>query len=534
MEADPVLIVGSGPAGMLVANELLRRGVRCRLIDKAATPTFTSRAFTVHARTLEMLEHVGVAHRFVEQGEPSPGFTFNFKGFSEQPRLDFRRLDNTDPRYRCILKVSQTDTERMLREHLEGVYSCRPEWNTELTELEQVGDGVRVRLQHLDRDGFEEVLTPRWLVACDGVHSRVRKALGLSFTGRVYRDMVLQMMDAPLENYAGDGAWINYYMEKDFFLTISKLPGHNHRLLLSDAGESVKPGLPRREVFQEIVDRFVSGATLHEPLWATQWTIRANMAQAYRHGNIFLCGDATHIHSPAGGQGMNACMQDGFNLGWKLAMVIRGEAQPSILDSYEAERRPIAEQVTAGAHAMHQIIMAHGTGLENRFGLTEQPGWHDEAINRISGLSHNYRGSAAIPEGPARLDGPRPGDRAPDATLVGTPERRIFDLLRHPRFTLMLMPASNRAEEAAACREIVAQTSDRYNGALKCVVVSASPIDGFEAEAFAHDETGESALRYGRGQCGRLFLVRPDGYLGFVCQFQEREHLYAHLRQVLT
>ena len=187
MDNRSVLVVGSGPAGMMVANELLRRGVRCRLIDKAAVPDFTSRAFTVHARTLEMLEHIGVAHRFLENGAPAPGFTFNFNGFTDQPRLDFTQLDNT--RYRYILKVSQTDTERLLREHLESTYSCCPEWGTELTELKPDGREVTVRLKRAD--GSEEVAKPQWLVACDGVHSRVRKSLGLSFSGRVYQDMVL-------------------------------------------------------------------------------------------------------------------------------------------------------------------------------------------------------------------------------------------------------------------------------------------------------------------------------------------------------
>ncbi len=530
MDKDSVLVVGSGPAGMMVANEMLRRGVSCRLIDKAAVPDFTSRAFTVHARTLEMLEHIGVAYRFLENGEPAPGFTFNFNGFTDQPRLDFTQLDNT--RYRYILKVNQTDTERLLREHLESTYSCRPEWGIELTELRHDIDEVTVKLKHAD--GSEEVAKPQWLVACDGVHSRVRKSLGLSFSGRVYQDMVLQMMDVPLNGYPGDGAWINYYMEKDFFLTISKLPGRNHRLLLSDMGESVKPGVPRREVFQEIVDRFVSGTTLGDPLWATKWTIRAHVAQAYRQDNIFLCGDATHIHSPAGGQGMNACMQDGFNLGWKLAMVIRGEAPRSILDSYEAERRPIAEQVIAGAHAMHQIIMAHGTGLEDRLGLTEQPGWHEEAINRISGLSHHYRDATRVPEGLAETDGPRPGDRAPDATLVREPAQRIFDLLRHPRFTLMLMPAGDSADESAACREIVSQISGRYDSTVRCVIISSGNLEGFDAHQLIQDETGETALRYGRSDVGRAFLVRPDGYIGFCCQFPAGQHLVSYLRQWLT
>ncbi|HTW86953.1 MAG TPA: FAD-dependent monooxygenase, partial [Candidatus Binataceae bacterium] len=271
-----------------------------------------------------------------------------------------------------------------------------------------------------------------------------------------------------------------------------------------------------------------------DPLWATKWTIRAHLAQAYRRDRIFLCGDATHIHSPAGGQGMNACMQDGFNLGWKLAMVLRGEAPTSILDSYEAERRPIAEQVTAGAHAMHQIIMAHGTGLEERFGLTEQPGWHDEAINRISGLSHHYREAVGVPAGLAEMDGPRAGERAPDAMLSHGSGQRIFDLLRHPRYTLLLMPADESAGESAACRELVANTSGRWNAALKSVIIGAGNFDGIDSHQIVRDETGEAALRYGRSGVGRIFLVRPDGYIGFRCQLAERQPLFEHLQRWLN
>jgi hypothetical protein len=226
-------------------------------------------------------------------------------------------------------------------------------------------------------------------------------------------------------------------------------------------------------------------------------------------------------------------MQDGFNLGWKLAMVVRGEAQPSILDSYEAERRPIAEQVTAGAHAMHQIIMAHGTGLEDRFGLTDRPGWHEETINRISGLSNHYRDAAAVPEGLIEMDGPRPGDRAPDATLDSYSERRIFDLLRHPRFTLMLMPAGDTAKEIAECREIVAAVSERYDASVKCIVIGSGSNSDFDAHQFVVDETGETALHYGRSNVGRLYLVRPDGYIGFRCSLPEKKHLLAHLEQWL-
>src|SRR5690606_10435993 len=145
-----------------------------------------------------------------------------------------------------------------------------------------------------------------------------------------------------------------------------------------------------REAFQKGLDYFETGAAIRAMDWSSSWVIRKIVGDVYRKGNVILCGDATHVHSPAGGQGMNACMQDAFNLGWKLAHVIRGYAQAGVLDTYATERRPIAEQVTDGANRMHQILFKGEIAIADRYKLTQNPEWHDEAIYLISGLSHNY------------------------------------------------------------------------------------------------------------------------------------------------
>jgi len=522
MSADTVLIVGGGPTGMILANELLRRQVPCRLIEKNAAPDRGSRAFTLHARTLEMFEHIGIAHRFMEIGEPCPAITFNFKGLDETTRLDFSRLHDT--RYPFILKLGQAQTEQLVREHLESAYSFATEWNTELVALRSDGDRFGAVLKHHDGEEREEIVWPRWLIACDGAHSAVRKALGLQFTGKAYEDMVLQWMDTELSGYRGDDACINYYMSPDEFFLVTKLPGRYHRLYVSDNGAAADSSLTPREAFQTVCDRFLEGVRLAEPFQATKWIIRTNLAQAYRRHNIFLCGDATHIHSPSGGQGMNACMQDAFNLGWKLAMTLRGEAPASILDSYERERRPIAEQVTAGAHAMHQIQMAHGTAVEDRLQLTRHQGWHDEAIERISGLSHHYRPVGA-PADALGLEGPQPGDRAPDAILVRSPERRLFDLLRHPRFTLLMIPDGDSPREAQACRELADLAMARYPATVKVAALVGPGAQELFSPFACLDETGAAAARYGPQGVARLYVVRPDGFIGFRGPLADRQRL---------
>jgi 2-polyprenyl-6-methoxyphenol hydroxylase-like FAD-dependent oxidoreductase len=522
------LIIGGGPTGMILANDLLRGRVPCRLVDKLATPDPSSKAFTVHARTLEMLEQIGVAHRFMEIGEPCPAITFNFKDLEDTARLDFSRLDNT--RYPFILKLGQAHTESILREHLENTYSVTTEWNTEIVGLRHEDERFGAVLKHLDDVGREEIVWPRWLIACDGAHSAVRKALGLAFTSRAYEDMILQWMDTELSGYRGDDACINYYMSAEEFFLVTKLPGRYHRLYVSDKGAAADPNLTPRQAFQSVCDRFLEGVTIAEPVQATKWIIRTNLAQAYRKDNIFLCGDATHIHSPSGGQGMNACMRDAFNLGWKLAMYARGEAPLSILESYERERRPIAEQVTAGAHAMHQIQMAHGTAVEDRLRLTRNAGWHNEAIARISGLSHHYRYVAHSDDGLSGMAGPQPGDRAPDAIVARTPQRRLFDILRHPRFTLLMIPAEESFQEDEACGRLADELTVHYAATIKIVVlISAQAAKRRALGLSCIDETGDASRCYGPTGIDRLYAIRPDGFVGFCGRLADRERLTAWL-----
>ncbi len=517
-DKNDLLIVGAGPTGMVLGIELARRGIPYRMIDKRSGPSFTSRSFTLHARTLEMFEQMGISEKFLKDGIRSRGFVFNFKGKDVRPTLDFTALDSPFP---YILVYNQNQTESRLREHLDCAYGVRPEWSTELSGLSVADDGCRAELRC--KDGRKEVIEPNWVVGCDGVHSFVRSAAGLDFSGANYQGMVMQMMDVAYEGFPGDDDWIHYYMSKDNFLLVTKLPSGDHRVLISDMGEADDPNLNVRDAFQRLVEGHVQGSSLAAPRWATKWEIWRRIASDYRADRIFLAGDAAHVHSPSGGQGMNAGMQDAYNLGWKLALVVQGLAKAELLDSYAPERKPVGEQVIANTDAMHDIIMAHGHGMEDRLALIRAEGWHERTVGGISGLTYNYKDMVQAPVEGAALDGPPPGARAPDAELADG--LRLFDLLRHPRLTLVI--ASEHEDELAA--ELSSVVAKRYGAIIKPITVSAAPPPAGRHDAKILGANGTFAERYGRNKAGHFHLVRPDGYIAYHGLLRERHRFVQYL-----
>jgi 2-polyprenyl-6-methoxyphenol hydroxylase-like FAD-dependent oxidoreductase len=525
-EPADVLVAGAGPTGLILAHELLRRGVRVRLAEKRLGPSHTTRAFTLHARTMEMFEHIGVAHRLEEVCLPCPGNIYHFQGMPEDqlPRTDFRGLPS---RYAFYYKLNQNDFEQVLREHLDAQYSVIPEYGTEVVAVTEAADQVGVQLRRTDTGEVEHARYD-WVVGCDGSRSRVRQEAEIGFTGD--RVGVMAMMDVEIENFPHDGSWVNYFISRDLFMLVTKLPGRYWRVYLSDAGAMTEAENPR-ESFQRVADEIGIGVTIGDPQWATQWEILSNIADSYRKGRVLLCGDASHVHSPAGGQGMNGCMQDAFNLGWKLAAVVNGTAGQEILDTYERERRPIGEQITAGAKATHDIVMAFGTGLEDRIKITQQPEWQDNSIRLISGLSHNYREAVDVPPGLTPVPGPAPGERAPDALLTAEPQKRVFDLFRHPRFTLLASPGDEAAGQIGVIGKLFNELEDRFPGMVTSRLISRGRADGFDSDSNVTDTTGQFPQRYEIGGDGRLVLVRPDMYVGLNAALCDAGKLTDYLAQ---
>lgn len=505
----PVLVVGAGAAGTMLTLELARRGVRVRTVDRLPKPAETSRAITVHARTAEILERIDkrLIERYLDRGIHNKGYVLHFvdangKRSEVRPGIDFTTLDS---RYPYILVHRQSETEQYLREYTGAHYGVSPDWNTTCVDVKQDAEGVTATL---DSGGALEEVRCQYLVACDGPNSRVRAAVGLAQDESDYKGTVLQNLDAYLEGFPDVDDYVHYCAGTDHFIMIVALPGGFYRLLLSDRGESAAADVKPEEGFMRLVHRHFDGVKLGKTVWHSKWQSYVRLAHTYRQGRVFLAGDSAHVHSTTGGQGLNCCMQDAYNLGWKLAFVVKHHARPALLDTYEAERRPIAEQVIWAASSLHEIFMGHGKDIAERAERMRDAGFLDAVVGRCSGISYTYRDQNAAST--TMLGGLAVGDRAPDVDLGGG--HTLYDLTRHPRYTLFVLLAG---ETGKGRIELELKTLvQRFKSILELRVLPPS---------------GELAQRYGTSTRDRFLLVRPDGYIAFRCLVAEVSQLEFYL-----
>ena len=487
----PVLIVGGGAVGTVLSLELARRGIEFRCIDRMPGAADESRAIALHARTIELLQLVDaeLSRRILDHTVWCKGYVMHFvndgRRTEVRPGLDYTTIDS---RYNGIASQSQSTTQSIIREYTASRFDKHVEYNIRFEDLVHDSDGVVARVTHLDRDGEEELIRCRYLVAGDGINSRVRRGLGLSVKGSDYKGSFFQNLDAHLHGFTDWTDHFHYCVARDHFLMVAPLPGGAFRLLLSDRGEATDPSLEPRQAFTRILDQHFDGVSIGDVVWHSRWETWVRLADTFREGNVFLAGDSAHVHSTTGGQGMNCCMQDAFNLGWKLALVVSGQASPGLLDSYERERRPVAEQVIWAASSLHDIFMTHGKDIAQRRQTMFEPGYQEKVVSYCSGIAYTYREAVGASTG--GVTGPAAGDRVPDVAVDGG---TLFDRLRHPYFTLLVrdddrVPAST-----------IGDLERRFGPVLR---TERLPRSAALAERFGSSDD-------------RLFLVRPDGYLAF-------------------
>ncbi|NUP78195.1 MAG: NAD(P)-binding protein [Nonomuraea sp.] len=337
-----VLIVGAGPAGLALAASLARQGVDAVVADRAASGANTSRAAVVHARTLEVLRTIGASEELVSRGIAVPRFTVRDRD-RVLLTVAFDKLPTDFP---YTLLVPQDITEQVLLDRLRAAGGTvhRP---YEITAVEQDATGVTATTA----DG--RAIRASYVVGADGMHSTVREHTGISFTGDTYAQSFV-LADVRL-NRAGAEDEVSLYFDPAGVTVLAPLPGGRHRIV---ATVDEAPERPDRAAVQALLDARgprSSPAEVTELVWSSRFRVHHRLADHYRAGRIFLAGDAAHVHSPAGGQGMNTGIQDALNLADKLTAVLRDGAPETTLDAYEAERRPIAEEVVAFTHKMTKI-----------------------------------------------------------------------------------------------------------------------------------------------------------------------------------
>ncbi len=341
-----VLVVGAGPTGLTLAAQLARFGVRCRIVDSSTDRARESRALGIQPRTLEVLLALGIADELVRRGSPNTRLYVHRRGgrVTSSPMFD---IGVGDTAYPFLLFLAQSETEAVLIDRLasDGITVER---NTHVQELDDNGDHVTCTPRN--RDGATQLVRARYVVGCDGVHSTVRSAAGIGFAGGRYPQTFL-LADLAVAGLEPDGIHVYIGPSGPLLFFPLKVPAPWRLITVrpfwtAPAGEGGQLTTAVGPVTGTELSDLVAAATneplqLREPVWATAFHVSHRHASTYRRGRLFLAGDAAHIHIPAGAQGMNTGIQDAVNLGWKLALVLRGSAPSQLLDSYDAERRPV-------------------------------------------------------------------------------------------------------------------------------------------------------------------------------------------------
>lgn len=559
-----VLIVGAGPTGLVLASELLRRGVHCRVIDKLDAYATSSRGHGLQPRSLEILDNMGIVDKMLTVGTTH----FRTKFFSEGNLildLDMAVKPRPDAPYLSALVANQPPIEGVLRDHLMSLGGA-VELSCELTQLQQDKDVIIASVDH-KATGKSEQIRAAYLVGCDGGHSSVRKLLDLKFEGEsVAEHFVLGDMEInwDLEPSRDLAYW---YLHENGMMVAGSYTGAPTWNVLAQIPANADGKVEPASI--ELFDRLIaertgkSNARVIKASWLSNFSINRRMVNHYRHGRAFVAGDAAHVHSPSGGQGMNTGMQDAFNLAWKLALVLRGKAPETLLNTYEEERLPIAKAVLRETGSRDSIYFAQSpvmNFIRKRIAgpLLNQPTIKEMFLYKLAELNINYRASSLAqdyesPLGPITLlpihqaetpnlrdwfdfrSAPHAGDRAPRAHGQRFPTQTatsLFEIFRSGTFTLLLFGGPGQTTEGDASLVNIAQSVDTWAGdEVKSYIVIAGsdkPKTLDWSGSILLDPEHEMHKTYGAG-AQSLYLIRPDGYVAFRSQPVDWEPLASYL-----
>jgi 2-polyprenyl-6-methoxyphenol hydroxylase-like FAD-dependent oxidoreductase len=498
MDTD-VLIVGAGPTGLMLCNQLGRRGVRAMIVDRHSGPAQQTRAMAVQARTLEIYSKLGIAEQALELGRRGTGANM-WAGGKWKARIPLGDIGKSMSPFPFVLMLGQDDNERILGEHLRN-WGMAVRWNTELTAISQEPDHVKVTLEQ--PDGSTRRIQAAYVAGCDGGRSAVRELSGIKFPGAPYEHVFFVADTEATGRMVPDE--LNAYLWRDGFHLFFPMRGKDRWRVI---GILPKKFRGRDDVtFEELSPdlRQQAGADLNlkECRWFSTYRIHHRAAEHFRDRRCFLLGDAAHVHSPMGGQGMNTGLQDAYNLAWKLALVVKAKANATLLDTYEAERFPVAQRLLRTTDRTFALlvsdrwfaglfrtrIIARIAAFAMRFERARQL-----AFRTISQTGIAYRESplsrtlADLPQG-----APAAGERFPWLQLklqVGGPVEDLFKRIDDTRYNLIVVGQPAPSSQAP-----------ELDNLLSTHVI---PDDAHNAQELARVRISGPAF----------YLLRPDGHVG--------------------
>jgi 2-polyprenyl-6-methoxyphenol hydroxylase-like FAD-dependent oxidoreductase len=494
-----ILIVGAGPTGLMLANQLGRRGIRATIIDRHSGPTQQTRAMAVHARTLEIYRKLGIAERALALGRPGNGSNMWSRG-RLRAHIPFKGMGDGLSAFPYVLMLGQDDNERIMGDHLRR-WNIDVSWNTELIALAQESDRVVATIK--EPGGGTSTITAAYVAGCDGARSAVREMNGIAFPGAPYEQVFFVADTEAVGPMVPDD--VNVFLWRTGFHLYFPMRGTDRWRVIGILPRELRDreGLTFEELIPSLRQEGAAGLSFKSCNWFSTYRIHHRCTERFRDRRCFLLGDAAHVHSPMGGQGMNTGLQDAYNLAWKIALVTSRRADPALLDTYEAERLPVAHRLLATTDRAFRIVVA-----DNWLAATLRtwivPNVAALAMTRKSAQTAAFRALSQIDisyprsplskaSGSADGNGPRAGDRFPWLRLrlrKDGPLEDLFERLDDTRFNLLVVGQPPPSLEHLGLGELL------------------------DVHAIPSDRDNDVELARASIKGPACYLLRPDGHIG--------------------
>lgn len=513
-----VLIIGAGPTGLMMACQLTLLQIPFIIVEKDPQSTTESRAIGIQARTLEIFEQMGIIDKFLEQGTPAKGVDFVDEGKVVES-MPISGIGEGLTKYPFLLMLEQYKTEKILVDfltrHKKGIL-----YNTLVESLSQDREAThaKVKLQ----DGKEEEIIADYIVGADGAHSIVRHALGFELAGKTYKQSLF-VLDCTIESPILSKTHISVAVSKSSFAAFFPMPEGHWRIVGEVPPRAYdKDTITFDDVNSDFAKRIQLDITLSNPRWVSLYHAHHRCVATFKKGRCFLVGDAAHIHSPVGAQGMNTGFGDAYNLSWKLAFVYKNLAKPSILDTFDEDRLPFAKKLVATTDKAFSVIIAMGP--VGRFFRTKMaPKILKFVLSRkittnfifrtVSQIGISYHASSLSHNasfGRFNKGTPVPGDRLPYILYKNNgKEKTIQELVKITHIQLLLFTGKDEGLES------IEEIAKEYN----CIEITKIPLNG---------ESKMLYKRFGILDKG-YYLIRPDMYIGCRSQGLNEHHFQSYL-----
>lgn len=520
----PVLIVGAGPTGLMMGCELARHGIPFRIIDKNPARTLSSNATWIQTLTLELLDHIGIADNFLKISNICHAINLYINGKS-LVKIPLKYIESL---YQFILMLPQSETERLLIQHLEKL-KFKVERSAELIDVKQNKNTVKSIIRHAD--GSTETIVSNYLIACDGANSTVREKNKIFFPGEDLTEQFV-VSDAEIDSYMSKDE-VHIFFSKNEIFGAFPLGDNRYRITANLHLPVTRKIYTNHEIIEMAQERAYGTYYVKSVSWVSMFWIHGKVIKKMRDRLIFFAGDAAHIHSPAGGQGMNTGLQDAYNLAWKLALYIKGNAKPSILKSYHAERYPVVNNIVKQTNHYTKMAISDKKFLEklkqfakniskDKTKLTKKIGMN------LTQLDIQYKNSSIINyKNTVSVQSPRPGQHAPNVVI--NESSCLYDYLRNCQHNILLFTANAGQNKLKKIIELQNWLKQNYPDLIKTQIISEVELDLadiiFDAKRTVHE-------RY-HIKTPSIYIIRPDNYIAYCSKNGDPSSLKKFLKKFL-